>query len=419
MAGRYKKHVVIGNSAAALSAVKAIRKVGDKGPVVLISAESCNAYSPVLTTYYISGHTKKSNLFFADETIYQKLDVQRMYGHKAISIDSSKKEVRLDNRTRVFYDNLLIATGARARSLDCVDHDALEFVSTLRTIKDAEKIKKAGETAKEMVFLGAGLVCLQTIKALLGKGIKMTAVVGSNQVLSQQMDSESAYMLQEKLEKAGVTILFGRRVEKVVKDKDRDCVFTSFGERLPADMVIIGKGVIPNIELARNTEISINKGIIVDNRMQTSLENVFAAGDVAEGEDEITGKRDVIATWFNACAQGEIAGINMTGGNAFCRGQFRENITTILGLEITSLGLSWPEDGKHEVFRYMDRKNDVYRKFILDGFRIVGALLLGKSTDAGVIRHCIANRIDITPWRKQIARRPLDFGSILHGQGIH
>jgi len=413
MTKKYKKHVIIGNSAAALSAIKSIRKTGDTGQIILICAESCNAYSPVLTTYYISGSMKKSNMFLVDDRFYKRLEVNRMLGHKAVAIDSQKKEVRLENRTKVSYDNLLIATGASARTLNCVDRDALNFVSTLRTIEDADKIKQAGETAGEIVFLGAGLVSLQTIKALLGRGIKMTVVVGSNQVLSQQMDADSAYILQEKLEEAGVTILFGRGVEKVVKDKRRACVYTSLGERLLADMVIVGKGVTPNVEMTRNTQIKVNNGILVDKRMQTSLENVFAAGDVAEGENDITGGMEVIATWFNACAQGEIAGINMAGGTAFRQGQFRENVTTILGLEITSLGLSQPEEGKHEVVHSMDKKNQVYRKFIMEGTRIVGALLLGKSRDAGVIRHCIANRTDITPWREQIARTPLNFGSLL------
>ncbi|MCF8069419.1 MAG: NAD(P)/FAD-dependent oxidoreductase [Desulfobacterales bacterium] len=419
MAERYKKHVIIGNSAAGLSAIKAIRKTGDTGSIVLISAESCNAYSPVLTTYYISGQIGKSNLFFVDDSFYKLFDVHRVFGHKAIGIDSLEREVLLDNRTRITYDNLLIATGGSAKPLDCVDQNALEFVSTLRTIKDADKIKKAGEMAREMVFLGAGLVSLQSIKALLGKGIEMTVVVGSNQVLSQQMDSDSAYILQEKLESAGVNILFGRGVEKVVRNKNRACVFTSYGERLPADMVVVGKGVSPNTELVNGTGIKVNKGILVDNRMQTSLENVFAAGDVAEGENEITGQMEVIATWFNACAQGEVAGLNMAGCSVIRRGQFRENVTTILGLEITSLGLSSPEEGKHNVFHYKDRKNDIYRKFLIEDSHVVGALLLGKGNDAGVIRHCIANRIDITPWREEIAKTPLDFGKIMYGHGIN
>ena len=413
MTKRDKKHVIIGNSAAALSAIRAIRKTGDTGQIVLICAEPCNAYSPVLTTYYISGSIKRSNMFLVDERFYKKLKVNRILGHKAVAIDSLKKEVRLENRAKVSYDNLLIATGASAKPLNCVDLNALKFVSTLRTIEDADKIKQIGETAMEIIFLGAGLVSLQSIKALFGQGIKMTVIVGSNQVLSQQMDEDSAHILQEKLEEAGVNILFGRGVERVVKDKERACVYTSLGERLSADLVIVGKGVTPNVEMARSTHIKVNYGILVDNRMQTSLEDVFAAGDVAEGENSITGGMEVIATWFNASAQGEIAGINMADGNAFRRGQFRENVTTILGLEITSLGLSRPEDGKHEVVHFVDKSNQVYRKFIMEGTKVVGALLLGKSRDAGVIRSCIANRTDVTPWREQIARAPLDFANLL------
>jgi NAD(P)H-nitrite reductase large subunit len=415
---RTRRHTIIGNSAAGLSAIRAIRQSGDCRPIVLVSAEKCNAYSPVLTTYYIGGQIKKSQLFLADDGFYRKYRVDPILGRRVEQVDPVQRRIHLDEGSRLDYDTLLIASGASARPLANVEPDAAKYVSTLRTMADAEKIKGACESAKKIVAIGAGLVSLQTIKGVLDKTVDITLVVGSDQVLSQQMDRESAFIIQEKLAGQGVKILFGREVSQVYENKGRAHVVTSYGESLPADVVIVGKGVWPNASMVKNTSIKANIGILVDDRMSTNVEDVYAAGDVAEGRNEITGEMEVIATWFNACAQGEIAGLNMAGRAARRYGQFRENVTTVLGVVVASIGQSRPAHGQYEELRYANLEHGRMRKLYLDGSRIVGALLVGEAYDAGVIRHCIANKIDISPWKNTIATAPMDFGRILCSQSL-
>jgi NAD(P)H-nitrite reductase large subunit len=416
---KVRKHTIIGNSAAGLSAIKAIRQSGDSRPIVLISAEKCNAYSPVLTTYYIGEEITKSQLFLAGDGFYKKYKVQTIFGRRVEDVDTDNHRIHLDDRSRLEYDDLLIASGASARDLNCVDPDASKYVSTLRTIADADKIKTLSQKAKKVVAIGAGLVSLQTIKAMLGKNLEITLVVGSGQVLSQQMDRESAFIIQEKLAARGVEILFGREVTNVCCHGDRAQVVTSYGESLPADLVVVGKGVQSNTEMVKHTSIRTNYGILVDGRMRTNLEDIYAAGDVAEGRNEITGEFEVIATWFNACAQGEIAGFNMAGRAAHRQGQFRENVTTILGVVVASIGESKPEFGRYEELRHVNFKHDELRKLYLDNSCIVGALLVGQANDAGVIRHCIANKIDISSWKNSIVSAPMDFGKILCNQSLN
>ncbi len=413
-----RKHTIIGNSAAGLAAIRAIRKSGDWRPIVLVSAEKCNAYSPVLTTYYIGDQIKKSQMFLADERFYRKYQVQTFFGCRVEQVDPENRQIHLDNRKQLDFDTLLIASGASARHLANVDPGVSRCVSTLRTIADAEKIKVLCGKAKKIVAIGAGLVSLQTIKAILDKVRDITLVVGSDQVLSQQMDRESAFIIQEKLIGQGVKILFGREISHVCEKRGRVQVVTSYGEALPADLVIVGKGVRPNAQMVRNTSIRTNTGIVVDDRMRTNVEDVYAAGDVAEGKNEISGEMEVIATWANAWAQGEIAGLNMAGRPASRQGQFRENVTTISGVVVASIGESKPAYGKYQELRHADFKRSRMRKLYLDGTRIVGALLVGEADDAGVIRHCIANKIDISPWKKRIAKAPMDFGKILCSQSL-
>ncbi len=416
MVSRKRRHTIIGNSAAGLSAVRAIRRTGDDAPIVLISAEKHRAYSPVLTTYYIGGQINRDDLFLVDHDFYKQHGVKTIFSRRAVAVDPLKQRVVLDDGSGVDYDTLLIATGASARRLDEVEPDAAGRVFTLRTIDDADRIKKAARGAREVVVTGAGLVSLQTIKAIAGQGLKITTVVGSRQVLSQQVDADGAAIIQRKMEAAGVSFLFGRGIKGVRRRGEKVEVVTDQAEALPADVVIVGKGVESNIGLVKDSGINTSSGVLVDRRMRTNQENVFAAGDVAEGENQLSGRMEVIATWFNACAQGEVAGLNMAGRTTERRGQFRENVTTLMGVVAASVGLSRPRRGEFEEISHLDRGQAVYRKLFLDEGRLVGALLLNRVGDAGVIRHCIANRVDVSPWAERIARAPLDFGRILCGR---
>jgi len=411
-----ENHVILGNSAAALSAVAALRGSGDRRPVVLVSAENHLAYSPVLTTYYIGGLIPRRRLFLVDREFYLKHQVTPMLGRRAVTVDPERKEVRLDGRTRLKYHDLLIATGASARPLKNVDPEALEFVSTLRTIEDAQRIRALAEKARDVVVVGAGLVSLQSVRAVLRPEIKVTAVVGSDQVLSQQLDRESAFLIQSRLQAAGVEILFGRSIERVERRGAGVEVRTGYGERLRAGLVVVGKGVQPNTGLVEGTAVKKDWGILVDEAMRTSVPGVYAAGDVAQGINQVSGESEVIATWFNASAQGEVAGRNMAGRPARRSGQMRENVTTLTGLVITAIGQSRPRPGRLEEIKAVDFRRGVVRKFFFDGPILMGALLIGRHPDAGVIRQCIAQRVDLSLWKAGMASTPLDYGQLLQAQ---
>ncbi len=409
-------HTIIGHSAAALAAIRAIRRSHDARPIRLIAQEAAYAYSPVLTTYYIGGQIARAQLFLTQKAFYRKYDVTPMLGQRVMAVDCARQRLRLHSGKRLAYHNLLIASGASARRLDRVEPDAAAFVSTLRTVADAERIRAAAHTAKTMVVVGAGLVSLQTIKAILNRPIRIILVVGSNQVLSQQMDRDNSRLIQTRLTRCGVDILFGRRIERVYRKGAGVCVQTSWGESLDADFVVVGKGVTPNCDMVADTPIQRDYGIQVDARMRTSIDAIFAAGDVAEGVNSISGRREVIATWFNACGQGDVAGRNMAGQVAWRRRQVRENITTLLGLVVASLGQSNPPANQYETIRFENEKSGEARTFHFDGPRIAGALLIGRVRDAGVIKHCIANRVDVSRWKARLAQAPLEYGRMLGAQ---
>ena len=254
------EQVIIGNGAAGLSAVKAIRQQGWAGRITLISAEKCNAYSPVLTTYYISGKIGEGELFIADEEFYRRYDVNLVLGNKVTGIDASASMVYLDNGSKIGFDNLLIASGASPKRLDNVGADFSDRVLILRTIEDAKRIKGLGESVNEIIFLGAALVSLQIANALYKKGMKFTFVVSSEQVLSRNIDAGCAAIVQKEIEYQDISILLRRNVSEIGWEGDKLVVILDSGEELRAGMVIVGKGTNPNIELTKASGIKVNKG---------------------------------------------------------------------------------------------------------------------------------------------------------------
>lgn len=408
-----KKQVIIGNSAAGLSAISAIRSIDSSCPITVISAENCMAYSPVLLTYYIAQKIGRDDLFITDDRFYREHNVKTIFGNRAVGIDPAQQMVYLEDDTKLEYDNLLIATGASAR-YPTEESSKIPGILTVRTIEDAERIIRRGKDAQEIVVLGAGLISMQAANALalLKKGIKFTFVVGSRHILSQNIDDDCAAILQKRLESQGVSFLFGRSAESF-KKKNQVWIVTDKGEDLSADLVVVGKGVIPNVDWIKDIGIKVDRGVIVDEYMRTNIENIFAAGDAAEAVHLISGKRQVVATWPNACIQGRVSGLNMAGYPEKFDGGLNYNVTNIFGLTVATIGLCRATDGNFEEIKYADEAREIYRRFLLSDNRIAGAILLNTVTDAGIIRNLIENKTDITPWKDRLPRSLLNVGTEL------
>jgi len=185
----------------------------------------------------------------------------------------------------------------------------------------------------------------------------------------------------------------------------------SSDKNIEADAVIVGKGVRPNIQLVQESEIAVNQGIMVDETMRTNVPNVFAAGDVAEGLNLITGQRQVIATWPNACSQGQTAGLNMAGGQDKNQG-LNSNICGFLGNTVASVGITKPENDDYEERVTQDPAKGLYRKLVWNKKdELVGAVLMGKTADIGVISNLIRNRVKIPKEkRSQMVRSNIRYG---------
>ena len=408
-----RRQVIVGNSAAGLSAIKGIREVDHSCPITLISVEECNAYSPVALTHYLKGEISKRDLFIVGKDFYRKNAVQTLFGNRAIEVDPFRQVVRLEQGKKVKYDNLLIATGALAIRLNHSGHTPPRVFS-LRTLSDADKIGACARTAKDVIVIGAGLIGLQVADAIFKKGIKLTVLEWSAQVLPEIVDADCATLIQKEIEGRGISVLLGKKVKEIRKRGRKVVVMTDSGGEEIADMVVVGIGVRPNTDLVNGSGIKVNRGILVDGMMQTNFDNIFAAGDVAEGENIVTGKMEVLPNWSNACKQGRIAGLNMAGCRQKYEGGLKETITTIFGLTVAGIGVSKAsEGGGLTESRFSDPERKLYRKILLSDNRVAGAVLLGRVMDAGILKNLIRNKKDISFWRNAMARTPLDMRKLL------
>ena len=414
---RVLRQVIIGNSAAGVAAATAIRRQDPSSLLTIISEEDCPAYSRALTTYFLKGKIERAQLQYCDLSFYGQRNIQPFLGHRAMAIDVNRQRVILDRGKPVPYDNLLIATGASPSfpSIPGMDHKG---VFGLRTVADAEEIRTWCESVREVVILGAGLVSLQVADALLPRNLKITVVVKSPQVLSQLLDPKGASLIERAMERKGIRVLKGRDLQEIRCDSNGSVreVLLSDGKSVAGQMVVVGKGVQPNLDLLEGAGIHTKSGILVDERMRTNIHHIYAAGDVAEGFDFLTNERRVSAIWPTAAAQGEIAGLNMAGMPSRFDGFISRNVTHLFGLVTVVLGLARAKGRPFDICTHADPEAGVYRRLVLQEGRLVGASLIGRTEDAGILHSLIRTRRVVGALTDQSIRFPLNWGRFLTGR---
>jgi NAD(P)H-nitrite reductase large subunit len=414
------RHVIIGNSAAGLNAARAIRSVDTDCKVSILSAEKCFAYSPVILPYLLSGRIKKRQMYLTDDAFYRRNSLELLLNQKVEGIDTKQQKIFIHDGSVVEYDTLLIASGASARKLK-IAAGSNQKIFTLRTINDAKKILKASKKANHILMVGAGLVGLETSYALEKKGKKITILARSNQVLSRNSDVECAKIIQQDIEQRGIRFLLGRDVVGITSAKDtlaknRMHVTTDQNDKLIADLIVVGKGVDPNIQFLNGSEIKCDEGILVNLRMQTNISNVHAAGDCAQARNLLTGKYEIFGSWPSACLEGKIAGLNMADRETNLAGEIAYNILPVFNRTAAFAEKKDADDAQTEVFMCNDKKRGTYRKIVVKKNKIVGAVLLGKYQDAGIILNLITKRTDISKIKESLAMNPILWGGIINKQ---
>jgi NAD(P)H-nitrite reductase large subunit len=400
-------YLIIGNSVAAVNAVEAIRGADKRGPITICSDEDVLNYSRPLLSYYLGGRVTEDRLAFRDEAFYQKHKVDLILGKRATGLDTEKKKVTLTDGTMLPYDRLLLSVGGVpiVPPIDGLRHDTTG-VFTFIKLQEAKRLIDYIEQAsiQEAVVLGAGLIGLKAIEGLLERGVRVTVIELMDRVLANTFDAEASALIEERLAAHGCTVIKGDTIQQIkTKGKKVRQLILKSGKEIPTSLLIVAVGVRPNLELVNGTSIKTDRGILVDEFMKTSVPDVYAAGDCAQGLDFLSKENAVIAIWPVAARQGKVAGLNMSGAETPYSGLFAMNSVQIMDIPTISFGMTTPpEGGGYEVLQNLDRGKSAYKKIVLRNDRVVGAILLNAVERAGVYGMLIREGIDVKEFKDQL-----------------
>ncbi|WP_407312988.1 NAD(P)/FAD-dependent oxidoreductase [Desulfosporosinus sp. SB140] len=401
-------YIVVGNSAAGLFAVEEIRKHDIHSELIVLTAEDEPSYSRCLTTYFLAGDIPASRLYLRDIDFAKQLNLTIVYGVEVNRIDPTHRRVQSSDGQEWNYSKLLLAMGASANKLSIPGRNLPE-VFTLRTMKDALDIEAVLERgARKVVVIGGGLVSLKSAYALRKRGLEVTVLISSNQILSQMLDKKAGDLIQKHLEAHGVNFLLQTEASKITGEEHVQGVLTARNTILEADVVIVGKGVQPNIGNLGDSGLNIGRGIQVDHSLATNLPNIYAAGDIAETWDLVRQTFTVNATWPNASTQGRIAGANMCGGHEVYPGSLGLNSVDFFGLSAMSVGITkLPEHKAQENWNQqeglkIDGSLPIYRSLIWQGDILKGFVLVGDTSQCGVLTALVKAGRPLTQTHKNL-----------------
>ena len=391
-----RRYVIVGNGVAGITAAQTIVRADPAGVVHVFGAESYPYYRRPLLWQFISGEIEQDALYFRPQDWYTERGIHLHLGVRVASLDPSAHRLTLSDGSTVEYDRLLLATGARPFVPPCEGTDK-EGVFALRTLDDALAIKAYAQKVSTAVIIGGGLLGLETARALRTAGLEVTVVEFFPHLLTRQLDAEGAEVLQSLLEAQGLKIVTSAKTEAILGDECADSVRFQDGRVVPGELVIFSTGIRSEVSLARDAGLEVNRGIVVDEHLQTRrvdghpAEDVFAAGDAAEFEGRVYG---IIPP---AIEQARVAAAQMVApGSATYTGTLPSTTLKIAGAQLTSLGESVVEAKEYDQLRHIDVASGHYRKFVLREGRVVGAILLNDEERARSIRQLIEQEVDIS-----------------------
>ncbi len=387
------KIVIIGASAAGISAAKTIKSTKPDTEIVIISKED-RIHSRCMLHKFLGHERDAQGISFVDEDFFEKNNISLLNNTTVIGLEPDKKIVKTHDNQDISYDKLLIATGASYFIPPIPGLRESKNVYGFRDLKDAQLLDTECLTAKNAVVIGAGLVGMDAVAALLERGLKVTVIEMTADIMSLQLDKKSAQAYQQLFEEEGAEFILNDKVVSVdVNAVGRgEMVHLASGKAVPADVIVIAAGVRPAFRFVEESEIKTNHAILVGDDLQTNINGIYAAGDV----------NGIAGIWPNAMKQGKIAALNMLGENLRYDDRYAlKNTMNFYGLTTLSLGNINPEDEeKCEIFTREDRNN--YQKIVIRNGIIQGVIMQGNINGSGFWQYLIKNKIDVSGINKDI-----------------
>jgi len=391
--------VIVGNGVAGVTAARA------GAEVEIYTQETHHYYPRPRLQRFLAGEMELEDLYFYPPAWYEERGIAVHLGVEVTGLDPAARRILLADGRRVSYDRLLLAAGSRPfiPPIEGVDR---EGVFSLRTIEDALAIKRWAEGAERAVVVGGGLLGLEAARALRALGLKVTVLERGPYLLPRQLDAQGGALLRGLVEDMGIEVVLEASSQAILGDGRATGVLLQDGRKVEGDLILISTGIRSNVELAREAGLEVNRGVVVDERLRTNAEDVYAAGDVAEFRGRVYG---IIPA---AMEQAKAAALNMLGQETSYQGTVPSNVLRVVGIDCASIGVVHPPEG--EGYREL-RKSEagVYKKLVLKDGRLVGAILLGDRKDVAPISRLIRREADVSRYVERLLDEDFDWKKLL------
>lgn len=381
------KHLIIGNGPAAIAAAETLRAEDAGCEIQLLSRESVPFYSPCPLAEYVEGSVARDRLFLRDADFYSRLDLDIRYDTPATRIDPAGRQVWSGERAFA-YDRLLIAAGARAFVPPIPGLAGTEGVFELKTLADADGVLARLPRARRAVVIGSGFIGLEAVQALVHHGLQVTLLETQAHVLPSMLDAQMAALVEQLLAARGVEVRTRCQAREVLGGPDGVRAVVADGEEIPCELLICAAGVRADLSLVEGSGIAVNRGILVDARMRTSVEQVFAAGDLIERPDA-PAKHQVVPNWPNAVSTGRIAAWNMLDRPRQHSGLEAVNVVRVFGVPVASFG----QQSAARQQCWQDGRGAV-RKILLQDGKVAGGQLVGEINGTGVLHEMMKKGVE-------------------------
>ena len=378
------EYVIIGNGVASVGCIEGIRSTDKESGITVVSAENHFVYGRPLISYLLEGKTDIDHINYRPEDFYDQNNCKVLYGKKAVSIDKNSGKVVLDDGSALPFSSVCVAAGSCPFVPPFKGLEKVTNKFSFMTLDDANALGAAVTKESKVLIIGSGLIGLKCAEGIFEKVASITVCDLADRILPSIFDAECAGIMQKHLEKKGIKFILGNSASEF---KENSAIMQD-GSEIEFDVLVLAVGVRANVGLVKDLGGEVNRGIIVDEKMKTSIDDVYAAGDCTEGFDVSFGRKRVLALLPNAYMQGYTAGVNMAGGEKEQKDAIPMNSLVLFGLHAMTAGT-------YEGELYEEKGEDFIKRIFIKDNVLKGFIIIGKNERAGIYTSLIKNKVPL------------------------
>ena len=387
--------VIVGNGMAAARLVDELARVAlGRYAIAVIGDEPRLAYNRVLLSSVLAGETASHEIELRPANWWRDRGVTLKYGCAVSEIDVGRRELKIAGEESVGFSKLVLATGSSPLRLN-VPGAGLSGVSSFRDSRDVDPLLALAAAKKRVVVVGGGLLGLEAAYGLAKAGAPVTLLHLMDRLMERQLDAPAAALLKSLVEKKGIDVLLNANTARILGQSRAEAVELADGRQIDADAVIFAAGIRPNVALAKEAGIAVNRGIVVDDRLQTGTDDIFALGECAEHRGICYGLVEPAYEQAKALAQ------HLAGRSAAYQGSVVATNLKVSGVNVFSAGEFLATD-RSEAIVFSDVRRGTYKKLVIENGRLAGAVLVGDTADGRWYLELIRNRENIAGVRRDM-----------------